>query len=289
MPPTSKKYKSRSYSKGHVSDVLAEVFKRGGMKRSLKRAESVLLWPQVVGSEVARFTEAKTLQDGILYVEVSDSETSMHLMMQRQRFLDVYQVRFGVKDIREIRFRVGRPRISSNDEQERPLAVSIDPQLLTKFARALSDLPEALNQPAMQLAKAMLLSRERKLAAGWRPCILCGALSENQDLCATCQRYSQESKVIRASQALAVDPASTTPLLSEEEREVAVFLARNYLQEKLNELLPHVLADPTYKQELASIARCYVAHALGKAINDVAEEDLDILDSRVARALGRWK
>ena len=49
---------------GHVSEVLAEVFRRGGMKRAVKRAEAVLLWPQVVGSEVARFTEAKALQDG---------------------------------------------------------------------------------------------------------------------------------------------------------------------------------------------------------------------------------
>ena len=45
----------------HVSDVLAEVFKRGGMKRAVRRAEAVLLWRQVVGPEVAKFTEAKSL------------------------------------------------------------------------------------------------------------------------------------------------------------------------------------------------------------------------------------
>ena len=80
----------------HVSDVLAEVFKRGGMKRAVKRAEAVLLWSQVVGPEVAKFTEAKSLQDGVLFVEVTDSETAMHLSLQRQRFIDVYRGKFEV-------------------------------------------------------------------------------------------------------------------------------------------------------------------------------------------------
>ncbi len=280
-------YRRPKKSKGHVSDVLAEVFKRGGMKRAVKRAESVLLWPQVAGPELAKFTEAKTLQDNILYIEVTDSETSMHLMMQRQRFLDVYQVKFGVKDIRDIRFRVGRPYQTPDEPVEE--AVHIDPQVLANFARTLGDLPEPIAQSTMQAAKAMLLLKERKLAQGWTPCILCEALHEKDDLCDTCQHYAKEPKVITGSQLLAVSPTAITPVLSEEERNVAIHLAKQYLLEKLNELLPLVLAEPTFKAELESVARCYVAHALAKHNDDVSEEDFDILDSRVARALGRWK
>lgn len=82
-----------------VADLLAEVFKKGGLRRGVRRAEAVLLWPQVVGPEVAKFTEAKTLQDGVLIVEVPDSETAMHLSFQRQKFLHVYRAKFGVRDI----------------------------------------------------------------------------------------------------------------------------------------------------------------------------------------------
>lgn len=296
MPPNKPKPPNRyytKYKKGHVSDLLAEVFKRGGMKRAVKRAESVLLWPQVAGSDLAKFTQAKVLRDGVLYIEVTDSETSMHLMMQRQRFLDVYRGKFGVKDIREISFRVGRPRI--HEEEEPPLEpVHIDPSALSKYAKTLADLPEDLAQPAMQAAKSLLIFRERKLAQGWKPCQLCDTLTEDKDdaekpLCDTCERYAKQLKVVRASQALAVDPEAETSILSDDERNVAIYLAKNYLEEKLNELLPFVLADPTFKRELESIAYCFVAHKLSKSVNTVTEEDLDILDSRVARALGRWK
>ena len=47
-----------------------------------------------------------------------------------------------------------------------------------------------------------------------------------------------------ASQALAVDPNADTNGLSDEERNVAVHLAKTYLHQKLSELLPFVLADP---------------------------------------------
>ena len=272
----------------HVGDVLAEVFKRGGMKRAVRRAEAVLLWPQVVGREVAKFTEAKTLQDGVLIVEVPDSETSMHLTLQRQRFVDVYRGKFGSKDVRDIRFRLGRIAVVP-PEPEPPKPVPVDSKALAKLARDLEKLPQDLARPAMGAAKAMLGYRERRRAEGWQACKLCGALSETRPLCTTCARYATQVQIVRASRVLAADPAVPTPLLSEDERAVAVYLAKRYLMDKLQELLPFVLADPAYKGELEFVARCYVAHELGKTLQEVEPQDLDVLENRVARALGRWR
>jgi hypothetical protein len=276
-------------NRNHVSEILAEVFKRSGMKRAVKRAEAVLLWPQVAGPEVSKFTEAKSLKDGVLWVEVPDSETSMHLMLQRRRFLDVYQGKFGVSEVQEIRFRVGRPSLPPKSAAPPAKAAQVDPLALAKFARTLSSLPEPLVEPAMQAAKALLLYREQRLTEGWRHCPLCEALTPKEGLCDTCLRYAEDPKVKRASQRLAVDPQAPTPLLSDEERAVAIHLAEAYLLSTLHTLLPHVLADASYKLELATVARCYVAHKLGKPLDAVDEADFDILDSRVARALGRWK
>lgn len=275
--------------RNHVSNILAEVFKRSGMKRAVRRAEAVLLWQQVAGPEVSRFTEAKSLKDSVLWVEVPDSETGMHLMLQRQRFLDVYRGKFGVRDVQEIRFRVGRPSVQAPRAATAPKTSQVDPLALAKFARTLSSLPEKLVEPAMQAAKSLLLYRESKLAEGWQTCPLCEALTPDAGLCNTCLRYAADPKVVRASQVLAVNPQAATPLLSDEERQVASHLAQEYLLKTLNTLLPHVLADPTYRLELETVARCYVAHKLNKPLSDVEDADFDMLDSRVARALGRWR
>lgn len=274
----------------NVADLLAEVFKKGGLKRGVRRAEAVLLWPQVVGPKVAKFTEAKTLQDGVLFVEVSDSETAMHLSFQRQKFLNVYQAKFGVRDVREVRFRTGR-RTAPEPPQAEAQGAQPDPKALADLSRHLSaaDLPDPLTQSAMRAAKAMLVWRAQREAEGWVGCAICGALTPQKGLCSTCARYSGSVKIQTASRTLAVAPQSETPLLSDDERAVAVFLAKGYLERRLQELLPQVLADPTYRAHLEHAARCYLAHLLGKPLSDVSEADLSRLDARVARALGRWQ
>ncbi len=277
----------------NVSDVLAEVFKKGGLKRGVRRAEAVLLWPQVVGAKVAKFTEAKTLQDGVLFVEVPDSETAMHLSFQRQKFVNVYSAKFGVRDVKDVRFRTGRRPLLEPPEPPK-VTVQPDPKALADLARtvARAELSDALSRSAMQAAKAMLSWRAAREADGWVACTVCGALTpddkKGRGLCTTCTRYAAFPKVRTASRTLAVAPDQATPLLSDDERAVAVYGAKAYLREKLQELLPEVLADPAYKPHLESAARCYLAHLLEKPLTEVSETDLSRLDARIARALGRW-
>lgn len=271
-----------------VGDLIGEVFARGGMKRGVKRAQAVLLWPHVAGS-VARFSAAASLKDGVLFVEVPDSETAMHLSLQRQRFLDVYRGKFGVKDVREIRFRVGRraePERVQAPEPELPP----DPRALALLARELTELelPEALMKPTMRAAKSMLAYRARRIRDGWKACPICEALTPAGEVCETCLRYGAQERVRRAVHLLAVQPDEPTPLLSPEERQVAVFYARRYLAERLFELLPQVLADPAMRPYLLAAARCFLAHKLGKRLAEIDDDDFDRLDGRVARALGRW-
>lgn len=274
-----------------VSDLIGEVFARGGMKRGVKRAEAVLLWPHVAGRSVAKFAQAVSLRDGTLYVEVPDSETAMHLSLQRQRFLDVYRGKFAIKDVREIRFRVGRRAAAEPAPSAPEPEVPPDPRALALLARDLSalGLPRALEAPAMQVAKSMLAYRARRLRDGWRACPVCTALTPGGAVCETCARYAAQERVKRATFRLAVEPDAPTPLLSAEERQVAVFEARDYLKARLFELLPQVLADPVMHPYLAQAARCFLAHELGKPLVEVTDDDFDRLDSRVARALGRWR
>jgi hypothetical protein len=271
-----------------VSDLLADVFSKSGIKRGMRRAEAVLMWRHVVGPDVAKFSEAKTLQDGILYVEVPDSETSMHLSLQRQKFLDVYKVKFKVQDIYDIRFRVGRIEETRDKRQETATTIHVDPKALANLTKSLTELPEQLAQPTMQAARSMLAYRERRLAEGWQACKLCGALAE-EDICDACERYKTETKVIRASELMMEKPLGPTPLLSHEERAVAIYLAQENLKEKVSELLPFVLADAKYKSELERVSRAYLSLRLAKPLDALTDDDLDLLDGRVARALGRWK
>lgn len=275
----------------HVADVLAEIFRRGGMKRAVRRAEAVLLWPQAVGAELARFSEAKTLRDGTLIVEVSDSETAMHLSLQRERFLRSYRDRLGVRELREIRFVVGRPTPAPPREPDPAPDVEPDPADVAELSRSLAelDLPDELAATALETGKAVLAQRARRAAQGWRPCPVCDALTPTGDLCETCKRYRTEPRVLAAAARLVMDPVAPTHDLGDDERTIARSLARESIDDMLLELLPQVLADPALRGQLEQVARSSLALELDKAPDEVTEDDFHHLDPRVVRALGRWR
>ncbi len=274
-------------SERHVSELLGEFFRRSGMKRAVRRAEAVLLWPQVAGADVTRFTEARVLRDGVLYVDVSDSETAMHLSLQRQRFLDVYHSRFEAREVRDIRFTVGRPRAPEEAPPERG-PDRPDPEALADLARRLGelDLPDEVAGAALRAGRAMLGYRARRRSEGWQPCPTCGALVPKPGLCDACSRYAAGGRVTDAARELAVQPGALTPQLGEQERAVAEHLAARALDVTLVELLPQVLADPALKPQLERAARCRAALATGKALDDVEADDLRHLPERVQRVLG---
>lgn len=277
----------------HVGALLAEVFRRGGMKRAMRRAQAVLLWPQVAGNELARFTRARNLVNGVLFVDVPDSETAMHLTLQRQRFLDVIQGKFGASEVREIRFQAGRQveREEQPPEPEQPPAAPIDPNDLARLTRALGELelPDELTRPAMQAARSMLAYRARRRAEGWLDCPTCGALTPERGMCSTCRRYAGQPRVRSAAKRLSVDPSGGAAHLSEDEQSVATSLALHELEGTLMELLPQVVSDPQLRPQLETVARYYLALRLGKSPELVSDADLSSLPPQVARVLGEWR
>lgn len=300
----------------HVSEFFAEVFRRAGMKRSLRRAEAVLLWPRVVGADVARFTTARALREGVLYVDVTDSETAMHLSMQRSRFLGEFRTTYGVNDVREIRFQVGRVEAANRHEDEAgpppPDTERVDPQELARMARDLTalDLPEGVAQVTLQAGRQFLALQSARRAAGWEPCPTCGALHDGavrpltpreealqvagrtdeavqlaRELCAACARYAHEGRVVAASTRLKLDPAAPTPELGDDERAVARYVAAMRLDADLRELMPAAALDQSILPQLDRAARCRVALALDVDPQNVTSADLGRFDVRLMQLL----
>lgn len=278
----------------HVGDLLDHWVRRQGMVKAMHRARAVLLWSRVVGADLARFTRARSLKGGVLYVEVPDSETAMHLSLQRLRFVEAYRERFGVREVKEIRFRVGHaPPAEAPREADPPRSPPPEPEAeaWSNLSGALGrmDLPEAVASSALRAGRAFLSAQRRKREAGWRPCPHCGALTPDDGPCTPCARYRASDAVHRAAAQLAVDAAAATPHLSEEERTVARSVARERLDAELEELLPHVIADPSLRDQLEQAARCRLALDHDGRPPHLDDDDWARLDPRVARALGRGR
>ena len=302
-----------------VGALLNELFRRKGMKRSLRRAEAVLLWPRIVGADVAKFSTARSVRDGVLFVDVSDSETAMHLSMQRRRFLSAYRDTYGVTDVRDVRFQVGRLGAEpGHEEVDGPGARAAphperqaDPHELAELVRELDSLGlgEELAAAALKAGRSLLGLRAERLANGYTLCPTCGAVHEgglvprapreeelralrsdhpdlpDRDLCISCRRSTREPRVVAAARDLAHAPGSSTPGLGEDERAVAARMAGSYLDAALKDLVPRAIAEPHLRQHVVHAAARRAALAAGKALDQVVDDDLRLIDATVARYL----
>jgi len=305
----------------HVGDALSQFFQRAGMKRSLKRAEAVLLWPRVAGPEVARFSSARSVQGGVLYVDVDDSETAMHLSLQRRRFLAVYHDTYRATDVKEIRFQAGRAARRGADAEHAASfgadagpdveAPAPEPRELTRLARELGelDLSEDVSALLLNAGRSLLSLRAKQRAAGYAECPTCGALHPgpleeptpreealvgrdasgyelpDRELCAACRRYAHQPSVKSAALRLRLDPTESTPLLSDAERAVAVRLAHAALDGDLQQAFVEALGSSAARPRLAALARIKAALASGRPPAEVREADLAVLDPRYRRFL----
>ena len=269
-----------------IAHVLAEVFRRGGMKRSVQRAQLVVMWPRVAGAELSRFTKASSFRDGVLYVETTDSETAMHLGLQRERFVRVFHD-YGLTGVRDIRFRPGR--IDEPAKPAQALAAEADSSDLQPLALRLGqlDLSEEVAAEALKAAGGIALTRTRRRQLGWQPCIICTALCERGGLCMTCSRYSAETGTQRAARLLVADPAHPTPWLTEDQRAVAAWLAAAQVDRLLLELLPQVLADQRLLPQLELLAGNWLVLSTGTPAERLEDADWLRLPERIARVLGR--
>ncbi|MBX3143136.1 MAG: DUF721 domain-containing protein [Trueperaceae bacterium] len=312
---------SRDGRPRHVGDAVGEFFRRSGTVRSFRRAEAVLLWPRVCGPEVARFSSARTLRDGVLYVDVSDSETAMHLSMQRRRFLAVFHERYQANDVKEIRFQAGRPTAaghtgrptdSASSETEPP---EPDHEALVRLVQEVDglELSEDVSSAVLTAGRSLLKLQARQRAAGYVECATCGALHPgplepltpreqalagrdksgyelpDRELCTACRRHKADPGVRKMAAELSAHPELETPLLSEPERGVALRLAAESLDAAMRTAFVEALADPRARETLAQLAQKRVKVATSQARLGVrlgpTSDPLDVLDPRYRRFL----
>ncbi len=304
----------------HVASWIDAALRRGGWVRGVRRAEAVLAWPRIVGADVARFATAVAFQNGTLIVEVADAETAMHLGLQRHRILEAYRSRLAEPAVRDLRFRVGR--VAPPEPPQPPPEPAADPAELRRLEQAAVGLPDDLVMAAAATGRALAMLRARRRAAGWCPCDVCGGLTEPapeaigrtaggnsrgatgaQARCATCRRQATLPKVVDAAERLSVVPTVRTPALTDDERRVALWLARGRIRAMIQDLLPRALADDATLGALEAAVRCAVALHRGAEptddgdptqvaeLTDLADVDpvRDGVDPRALRALGRLR
>ena len=90
------------------AEILPQLMHRLGLKERLHESEVAEAWSKIVGEFIAAHSSPVALREGILYVRVLQPALHYELeQVSKSEVLRKLKQRFGVKIIRDVRFRVG--------------------------------------------------------------------------------------------------------------------------------------------------------------------------------------
>jgi predicted nucleic acid-binding Zn ribbon protein len=103
-----------------IGEALPRALRSLGISRRTREAQAIYLWPQVIGSHLARESKALRLTGGTLLVTASSPALAHQLHLERMMLIDRLNEAIGASAVREIRFRQeGFPAASSGGSERR--------------------------------------------------------------------------------------------------------------------------------------------------------------------------
>jgi hypothetical protein len=271
--------------------LLEKLFARQGLKRGVRDAQVVHAWSRAVGPELAHLSEARRFTGGVLFVDVSDSETAMHLAMQRRRFMEALNRELGKQTVRDIRF-AGRGAVAqpvAQDAQDGPRFGPPGPDDMRAAKTLTSGATGPEGVEAVERTAAAFVVREREAqAAGWVRCVYCQAVIEAGRVCLTCERYERDGRVQRVAERLTSFADAPATALTEDEAHVARAIAAERLLQRAETQLPVALTDARTATEAVAILKRRAALLLNLAPAEVDDTMLQAsLDDRLAQLISK--
>jgi len=141
-----------------VADVLATLWRRFDAPDQAAAHRIWGLWPDVVGTAIARRAQPSGFRNHVLFVAVAT-----HSWMQELRFMtddirDRLNARLGAPVVREILFAVGRVEL--------PAALGVRVRSLPPDAHPITDLPPIADARVAAALRRVVDARTRRLADG---------------------------------------------------------------------------------------------------------------------------
>jgi len=90
------------------AELMPRLMQRLGLRERLRETEVIDAWSKIVGDFIAAHSTPVALREGVLYVRVLQPALHYELeQISKSEILRKLKQRFGVKTIRDVRFRVG--------------------------------------------------------------------------------------------------------------------------------------------------------------------------------------
>ena len=175
--------------------VLEEALRKLDLSDAAWEARAVMLWPEIVGPQMGKASEARSIQAGTLLVVARSSAWNQEISFQKSIILRRYKEKLGKEFIKDLRVSIGAVRgVVEKPGGDAPSEAELSRIKLP--ADELEAIRKAADTDDLELAQGIrrALTREAqiriwRLQHGAKECSRCGAVHRTpRDLCPACRR-----------------------------------------------------------------------------------------------------
>ncbi|OQX87098.1 hypothetical protein B6D60_04710 [candidate division KSB1 bacterium 4484_87] len=87
-----------------IGDALAKLLSQLGLEKEVQRSQLLVDWPEVVGEQIAKVTEAERIEDRILFIKVKHSVWRNELYFRKADLIKKLNKHAGQNLVKDIRF-----------------------------------------------------------------------------------------------------------------------------------------------------------------------------------------
>ncbi|HQU70884.1 MAG TPA: DUF721 domain-containing protein [Calditrichia bacterium] len=88
----------------HIRQTIAAFLKAAGLKERFDENMAIAFWDSTVGETIAKFTEPRKVEKGMLMVKVTDNAWRTELMFHKFRIIKELNEKVGKAAIKDIKF-----------------------------------------------------------------------------------------------------------------------------------------------------------------------------------------
>lgn len=178
--------------RARIGDLVDGALRRWNLERGTREHRAVLLWPGLVGEEIAHNTVATGVRDRVLLVSASNHAWAQTLDLMKPEVLKRVRERLGKDVVRDIHFSAGRavPRKAAPRRTEPAALTALTSEERAEVERAAAAVQDpGLREHAARAFASLIGARRRLEQKGYRACQGCGQVFRGKGRrCAKCAR-----------------------------------------------------------------------------------------------------
>ncbi|WP_408955296.1 DciA family protein [Natroniella sp. ANB-PHB2] len=254
-----------------IKEVLEQTLNQLGIENKIKEKQVLGFWKKINKKEINLHTEAKYINNGVLFVTVDDPTWAHQLLFMKKKLIQKINDKLDINLVKDIRFKVGsvfKKKSNSQSEGEnnyQKIKLSLQEQ------EGIKEITQEISDPNLKnnLYKLMKTFKEKnkwKKINSWKVCPSCSVLtSPKNDKCPICELKNNKKLSLEIESLLSSSPwikykdiTELYPNLTKKEFESVKNNLLKKLKTKIDQLMIKALEQKTETKQIKVIIQNYV-------------------------------